>query len=228
MSAPIFIHGWGFNHIIWQGVVDALGISKKGIIDLGFLGSGSTTFQDTEDDNQAPRVYICHSLGVLWRLQQMITPTEGTAKRLPPIKALISVNGFSNFMNFTDAAVLAQMEAGLMKNPEGQLGHFWRSVGAKGWIKDPVFHVERLREGLSWLKNWERGQDLAASTIPLYAIAARKDRIVPEAATKTEWPEHILKAPIIWHETAPHALPLTEPAWLAAHLRQLMAVIEAL
>ncbi len=218
MKPPIvFIHGWGFNSQLWQPVRERLEGRKTGTIDLGFIKGGETSWHDYE----TPAIYVGHSLGVLWLLHEC---QQGKVK--PALKALISIAGFSNFMAFTRPETLAQMEEGLIKNPSGQLNHFWRAAGAKGWLDQPEANIDRLKEGLAWLESWDMSAVSKTIDAPIYSIAAKEDRIVPAEATRNEWQSSPRHFPVIWHETAPHTLPLSHPDWLAKQLKIIIASIK--
>lgn len=213
MTQPlVFIHGWSFNSTMWRPVIEKLeGAFACHTIDHGFLEGGTTDWEDVS----RPAVYVCHSLGLLWLLAEW-----QRAKCPPQPRALIAVAAFSNFMAFTKPDNLMKTRAGIEVNARGQLIHFWRQTGAGLWLKKPLPNTPRLLEGLDWLRDRDMTEAKEQITCPITVIAAKEDNIVPKAATEAEWQTHPHARPIIWHETAPHALPLTEPDWLAEKIRQ--------
>lgn len=205
MSDLVFIHGWGMNSQSWQPLIAELPDYNHHTIDLGFIAGGKTTWQDTS----RPAIYIGHSLGIMWLLKQW-----RESKDTPSPTALISIAGFACFNSFTDPRQIALMQRGLSRNPDAQMAHFRRSAGCIEDAEGADLNTKNLGEGLSWLAEWDERETLETIATPTLALASKLDKIVPEAATRSQWEE----GNTIWHETAPHCLHQTAPSWCAAEI----------
>lgn len=211
MTLPlVFIHGWSFNSTFWHPLIDELPGLNCHTIDLGFVAGGVSDWPDVNKK----AIYVGHSLGLLWLLAKW--QAKGNA---PDGASLISIAGFSDFMAFTPKAGLEKTREGLAVNPRAQLLHFWGRTGARGWLKNPVTNLQNLMTGLDWLETWNLNNFKEELDCPVHVIAARQDNIVPETATIAEWENQVRNRPIIWHEDAPHAIPLSHPKWLADAIR---------
>lgn len=228
----IFIHGWAMNHTIWHPAIKALTTGGADYccktIDLGFLKSKSTLSNveniscltaASELQSDKPTIIIAHSLGVMWALRHL-TP-------LIKVNGFISIAGFSNFTNFTAPDVLAKMQQGLLQNPASQLALFWRRAGCRQLANEfdlsADMNEEALLNGLSNLANWDESQAAAKLNCPALILASKADKIVPEPASLTEWPDQTIH----WHETAPHTIQLAEPEWTAHEIVSFISKINA-
>ncbi|MDY0883703.1 alpha/beta fold hydrolase [Dongia soli] len=201
----LLVHGWGYDATIWDEVADRLAGLPIRRIDLGFFGQVQT---------ELPRetcIGVGHSLGFLWLLRQA----------LPICKALVAVNAFSRFTETADfqpgvaPRLLTRMRQQFERQPAAVLDDFWQRCGAAGPTQPA--ETSRLSAGLSWLQDWDERDRLAAFDGPLSVIASQADAIVSPAMTMRAFAGEDL----LWHESAGHALPRQDPAWLAAQLRQI-------
>lgn len=200
----VFIHGWGMDGGVFDDLSRALNAEPMKTIDLGFIKGGETSSHDTS----SPAIYITHSLGTLWLLR------EWRLKGMPSSGALISLNGFSCFTEFTDPRQLKLMQRGLAKNPAAQMADFWRRAGDGFEREAGDLNPQRLSEGLSWLSEWDETETLKSLTCPVLALGSTEDSIVPIADFKATWQSHSFTI----HETASHMLPLEEPDWCAENI----------
>lgn len=210
----VFVHGWGFNSHFWQPLISELAEHDCKTIDLGFIKGGETSWSNTNH----PAIYVGHSLGVLWLLEQWKNSQE-----TPAPHALISIAGFTNFSKFTNNKTLKLMHQGLAKNPAIQLNHFWRTAGEKTKCTPRAINQQQLDKGLSWLQNWNGTAKAAELTCPKLILATKADKIVPAPATQQQWPGQ----EIIWHQTASHIMPATDPTWTAKQIIQFLSRLEA-
>lgn len=219
----IFIHGWAMNHTIWYPTIKAIKTYKPEVtcetIDLGFIKSGAE-INDVKNHSQTnaieglgnngPTIIIAHSLGVMWALRYL--------GNIPQLKGLVSIAGFSNFTAFTSPDTLVKMQQGISQNPASQLALFWRRAGCRDIAKDSDLSTDlnkqNLLEGLDHLVSWDESQAAAKLNCPKLFLASKADKIVPEAATISEWPGQT----ILWHNTAPHTIQLAEPEWTAQNI----------
>lgn len=209
----VFIHGWSFNSAMWGPLISKLNGYECHTIDLGFIAGGKTTWPDVTE----PAIYIGHSLGVLWLLNEWKKRDVS-----PKPEALISISGFTNFTKFTDPRVLAFMQRSLKKKPETQLNQFWQQAGVEQSLQDELsrktFDKQQLSQGLTWLATLDGAVQFKNLSCPKLILASKADQIVPEEGSAGQWPEET----IIWHETAPHMLPLADPDWLAVKIEGFM------
>ncbi|GJM01732.1 MAG: hypothetical protein DHS20C08_02330 [Rhodomicrobium sp.] len=195
----VFIHGWGMDGQIFNRLSRSLKAEAPKTIELGFIKGGKTNWNYPA----RPAIYITHSLGTLWLLR------EWRLRGVPSLGALISLNGFSCFTEFTDPRQLKLMQRGLAKNPAAQMSDFWRRAGG-GFHRDAGgLNAERLSEGLTWLAEWDETKTLASLKCPVLALGSAMDAIVPVENFKATWQDHNTAI----HETASHMLPLEAPEW---------------
>lgn len=195
----VFVHGWGFDHTLWDGVAAALPEFDKTVVELGFLGDRPTDMTPQADD-----VLIGHSLGLLW----------GMAQR-PDWRAVIAVNGFARFTGEAETgacvppAALRAMRLGVARDAAAALVKFHRSLGHSS--APTGFDTQRLTDGLALLETVCFSKLIG---VPVRVLAARRDPLVPLAAS-----EHLAAAAetsVHWHDAGGHLLPLTAAAWCAA------------
>ncbi len=124
---------------------------------------------------------------------------------------LVSINGFDRFEG--QAASLRAMRARLRRDASGQVADFRRSAGHDD--PEPAhFDVDRLREGLGWLVDWDCREARAALDCPMLALAARDDRIAPPELTRASWGDGV-----VWSDEGGHVLPSSRPDWCAEQIR---------
>lgn len=208
----VFIHGWGMDGCVFDGLSRALNVASGKTIDLGFIKGGETSSHDTS----SPAIYITHSLGTLWLLR------EWRLKGSPSSSALISLNGFSCFTEFTDPRQLKLMQRGLAKKPAAQMADFWRRAGGGCEREAAHLNPERLSEGLTWLAEWDETETRESLKCPVLALGSAQDAIVPEESFRATWQGR----PTIIHETASHMLPLEEPDWCADQINKFLKASE--
>lgn len=105
MSAQIvFVHGWGMGPDFWDELAAQLPEFQTRRIDLGFTGPEDERLHSASLE---PAIYVAHSLGTLWALQNHSTSMKG----------LVAINGFACFQNFVEDRVLRAMRARLKKSP---------------------------------------------------------------------------------------------------------------
>ncbi len=208
MSIPlVFVHGWGLNSTMWDPMISALATHDCHTIDLGFIAGGKTNWQEWSE----PAIYIGHSLGSLWVLKFL-------QEKPLNLTGFVAIAGFSDFTQCADQKTLQLMQRGIEKKPVAQLSHFWRQAGVPGKPEADKLNQSRLLEGLNWLAKWQLSSNGPNLTCSKCILASKKDKIVPSQVTETQWqPDQI-----IWHETAPHTLPMIEPHWCAKNLQEFL------
>lgn len=196
-SQFVFVHGWGMAPDFWDDLIDHFPNIEAHRIDLGFIGSQ----RDFLDDISSSSVYVTHSLGTMWALKN----------RHADMKALIAINGFSCFKNFTDERALRAMKLRLTKEPESQMKDFW---GMCDLPYSSDLNVEGLQEGLEWLSSWDMGSELKALRYPILSLVGGGDPILPIERMKKEWSGFNMHI----QNSGGHALPLTDTQWCADHI----------
>ena len=143
----VFVHGWGFDASVWSALVSKLQNIRAHTIDLGFFQKSDDTAPALPDN----AIYIGHSLGVMWLLGNMPQSLRG----------FISINGFDCFKDHVPPATVLAMQKQLKRNPETLMHDFWANCAAPPPRIAPYdFNMERLHEGLEWLKSWDESAAL--------------------------------------------------------------------
>lgn len=213
----LLVHGWGFDATVWDALAAALPEAECRRVDLGYFGALCPPPPPLPDDD-GPVIAVGHSLGVLWLLQTRPCPWAG----------LVAINGFPRFTEAPDYApavpgrMLERMIARFPKAPAAVLAEFRRRCGADA-APPADLDAARLLDGLIALRDWDARAALAG---PRLVLSGRDDPILPPGMA-----EHAFGTgpAVIHHEhpTGGHRLPLTEPAWCAAHLRAFSAGLTA-
>ncbi|MBY0429865.1 MAG: alpha/beta hydrolase [Rhodospirillales bacterium] len=200
----VYVQGWGFDPSFWDPLRAHLPEIESIAVDLGFRGP------PTLPAPPAGRILVGvgHSLGMLWLLK----------RRLYDWQAAISINGFPRFARGEDfphgvaPRLLERMIARLSDSPHAVYGDFMRRIG----IAEPDLaglNVEKLAEGLRWLADWDLRPVPEAL---VQALAGRADPLLPPELSQSAFAGKILA----FHESGGHLLPLTDPAWCAARIRE--------
>ena len=213
----IFVPGWGLETRLWAFVEAVLmripGLNMRCM--AVELGSALSLPRVT-----AFRLGVGHSAGFLWLLQQRPFSLDG----------LVAVNGFTRFVAGTDfpegveAELLQRMLFHVQQDPAAVVTAFLRRCGAF-YLKSvniPLLilkKVQKLREGLIWLQEWDGRPALIAESAPLLVLAGGADRIVTPAMTKACFCQQSDRN-VFWQSTGGHLLPLSHPEWLAMHIWQ--------
>lgn len=199
----VFVHGWGAAPDFWKGLIKCLPGIKASKIDLGFIGGQENIAEQPHDAViHDTAIYVTHSLGTMWALKN----------RHANMKALITINGFPCFKNFTDERVLQVMKKRLKRNPGAQMKEFWQGGGLPFHEN---FNIEKLQTGLEWLTSWDANQELKGLKCPVLSLAGQSDPILPISIMQQEWEGHALQI----CDGAGHALPLSHSQWCAERIK---------
>ncbi|SCA54882.1 putative Hydrolase or acyltransferase [Candidatus Terasakiella magnetica] len=205
MTKLIFVHGWGFDASFWDGLRAELPDFDTACVDLGF-------FNQPEEMLDPDAVYITHSMGMAWVLE--------TVKSC---KGLIAINGFSkfcadeNWANGVAPRMLSRMIRQFEKTPEKVWTDFMVNCGHAEPILRDTANEQLLLEGLQYLESCDVREKLEGFDAPFLAIAAQKDRIVPENLTRASFGEDV-----IWYKEGNHLLPMFETKSLAEHIQRFL------
>ncbi|MDR3527124.1 MAG: alpha/beta hydrolase [Rhizomicrobium sp.] len=201
----VFVHGWGFDATLWDGIAGALTDYSQCRVEVGFLGGAATTTELSPDD-----VLIGHSLGLLWGLAQ------GNWRQV------IAINSFARFSGAPEAgacvppASLRAMRLSLARNAGKTLANFYRAIDHTA-LADR-YDAKRLADGLALLESQHITEPPPQ---PWLILAARHDPLVP--VTASEHLAAITDSAVTWSETGGHLLPLTRPLWCADVIRAFLA-----
>ena len=207
----VLVHGWGFDAASWDAVVEELPDFECETIDLGFFGAPV----QARANGAEPVVAIGHSLGFMWLLHEKPFAWRG----------LVSIAGMPRFTKTAgyDCAVGGRVLDAMIRRfadaPDGVLSDFIRRAGSNGAMNGKRPDCLRLGEALQWLKDWDARDALSSEPSPMLALFAEDDEIVPKAMSEdifarraNTWPRSRLDGG--------HALPVTEPRWCAAQIRE--------
>lgn len=211
----VFFHGWGLSPAFWQPLATRLAQYPQVFADAGYFGP-------TQSPALPPGhrwVGIGHSLGFARALQA--PPAGGWA-------ALVSVAGFSRFCPPAGAAptgsaltnhasslalaaqprrVVERMLRAHAHDPHAVLADFLHRCGLADLLPPPQtpVHVDRLAADLALLLDVDVSAALAALNVPLLALAARDDPIVPAALTEATFAPRA-HTQLVWQAQGGHAL----------------------
>ncbi len=193
MSRPtlLLLHGWAFGPGFWRPLTALLPGYPVRALDMGFFGPEDMDFTRPGD---APVVAVGHSLGLL----------ELLAMRPAPFDALVSLGGFARFA--VAPGPVRAMRRGLSRDAAAVLAGFHKACALPGHLApDPAAaRPDRLAWGLDELLSRDVTPALAALDMPLLAVAASDDAVVPPELTRLDFGE---RAVMLDH--GGHAFPAT-------------------
>jgi len=194
----LFLHGWGLDSTLWDGVRAALPEHEAVAWDRGYFGPPSTELVDE------PVLAVGHSLGAM------------LLAGMPGIVGLVAVNGFDRFVG-EDAVpprVVERMRRRFAEAPEDVLADFRNRIGAPP--APPHIEVETLADDLTVLAQTDAHPTGGRRTLVLHGGA---DPLLPEPMREAVFagtPRETLA-------DAGHLLPLTHPQWVADRIRAFAA-----
>lgn len=207
----VFVHGWGFDAASWDAVREELPDFECETIDLGFFGAPPRA----RANGAEPVVAVGHSLGFMWLLHEKPFAWRG----------LVSVAGMPRFTKTAgyDRAVGGRVLDAMIRrfadSPDAVLSDFIRRARGNGAMNGKRLDRCRLGEALQWLKDWDARDALSSEPSPMLALFAEDDEIVPKAMSEdifaTRSNTRLRSRP-----DGGHALPITEPRWCAAQIRE--------
>jgi len=202
MTNLVFVHGWGFDASFWDGVRWELNDIESQCVDIGY-------FSFERLNLPAEAVYVTHSMGLAWCLQQETT-----------IKGLVVCNGFTKFcasddwQNGVAERMLSRMIRQFERAPEKVWVEFMKNCGTSSPEYPAMGDVDLMKRGLMALQSWDVRDDYKACDCPKLVLASQKDEIVPENLTTASFTEDV-----IWYKEGNHLLPLFETQSVAQHIR---------
>ncbi len=207
MTTLVFLHGWGCDARLWDGVRARLD-GPSLCVDAGFYAAP----QPLPDSLPEDAVLVGHSLG----FARGVLLSRRWA-------GIVSVNGFPRFTRCDDfptgvaPRLLQRMIDRFGDDPQGVTTDFLRRCG----LPEPDVRDLRpapLLQGLQALLDIDVRGHLADFSGPVTVLAGTADVIVPPPMTEAGFAPH----PIAWRDGGDHLLPLSAPDWLADHLKALL------
>ncbi|MDV7338721.1 alpha/beta hydrolase [Terasakiella sp. A23] len=205
MAKLVFVHGWGFDPSFWDEIIPAFCDHDVQCIDLGFYGNEKTDLPDEA-------VYITHSMGLAWVLQNA-----------NQINGLIAINGFTKFCQADDwpAGVPERMLTRMIRQFDKAPDAVWAQFMTNSGVNDPVWSdtadIQGMKEGLACLLNWDVRDLYTSLQCPKMILSSRNDQIVPEKLSLAAFPEDI-----IWYKEANHVLVLNQAGETIRHIQRFL------
>jgi pimeloyl-[acyl-carrier protein] methyl ester esterase len=208
MFELVFIHGWGFDASVWDGLAEQLKEFPQQRVDMGFFGSPRQI-----QGNKYRKILIGHSLGFMHGLRQ----------RQDWI-GWVSINSFCRFTpDCVPVAALRDMQRKLATNVEETLDSFYGFIrGGANEVPALTPDINKLREGLDELRDGNLSETLKTIQAKGLVLASLNDLLVPKTATEALLDASGGQARIGWHDTAGHLLPLRDAAWCAEKIRKFL------
>jgi pimeloyl-[acyl-carrier protein] methyl ester esterase len=190
----LFLHGWGLDASLWDGVRAALPEYETVAWDRGYFGPPMM------ERMARPFIAIGHSLGALMLADN------------PDAIGLIAVNGFDRFTGEGAVAprVVDRMRKRFVRAPAEVLADFRARIGAPA-APDGI-DSERLGADLDLLAEADARDAARPLTLVLHGGA---DPLLPAAMREAVF----AGAPRETAADGGHLLPLTHPTWVADHIR---------
>ena len=201
----VFVHGWGFAPKFWQGLAAQLSDFSSAFVDLGFVS-------DLYPINDPDAVYITHSMGLAWVVEQV-----------PSCQAIVAINGFTKFCCGEDwpdgvaPRMLERMIRQFDRKPETVWTEFMKNCGAINPVYPATAQADALSKGLRYLRDCDIRSKFKNFPADKLVIAGGQDRIVPEKLTRASFGEDV-----IWYKEGNHLLPLFEEKKLATDIRRFL------
>ncbi|MBA2933121.1 alpha/beta fold hydrolase [Sphingomonas sp. CGMCC 1.13654] len=192
----LFLHGWGLDASLWDGVRAALPEFETVVWDRGYFA------HPIADPVEGPVLAIGHSLGAML--------LAGRFDRL------VAVNGFDRFAG-NDAVpprVVERMRTRFAENPVAVLADFRARIGAPPAAND--LEPEALAADLAILAEGYARDARPPHTLVLHGGA---DPLLPASMREIVF----AGAPRETLAEGGHLLPLTRPDWVADHIRAFAA-----
>jgi pimeloyl-[acyl-carrier protein] methyl ester esterase len=195
----VFLHGWGFDRSLWDGVRAELAPLESIVWDRGYFGSVR------QESVEGPFIAVGHSLGSLL-----------LAGDRPPLCAkLVAINGFDRFTGEgrIQPRVLERMISRLAVSPRVVLDEFRGRVGGEEHVGQ--IDAGRLRADLERL--WTL--DARGSLLPNLVLDGGKDELLPPSMREMSF-TGAKRASLA---EGGHLLPVSHPCWCADRIREVLA-----
>ena len=195
----LFLHGWGFDATVWDGVRAALAQIDTIVWDRGYFGTPA------QEKIGGPFLAIGHSLGSLLLASN---PPPGCA-------GLVAINGFDRFVGegCVEARIVDRMQSRFTTAPQAVLDAFRRRVGCEDRYSGA--DLGRLAADLDQL----RMLDARGRISPKLVLHGGKDEILSSVMRERVFAD----ARRVTLADGGHLLPRSHPSWCADRIRELIA-----
>lgn len=203
-----FLHGWGLDARMWDRLAALLPEFKTAQVDRDYFDRAPTPSPTSE----RAELLVTHSFGTLLALRD---PPPGC-------RGLVAINGFDRFTAGDDAPGIApriveRMLARFAEDPAAVVADFRKRCGDEEPFGDLA--LDRLRDDLAALRDWDCRAQAAELALPILSLQGGADPILPSAMRDAVFAGAALVERVTQPEGG-HLLPLTDPAFCAAHIRR--------
>lgn len=204
----LFLHGWGFDAHLWDGLRPLLGQWPQGADDRGYFCA------QQRPAPAGPLVAVTHSFGTMRLLAQ---PPAG-------LVGLVAINGFSHFCAGAagpgvNPRVVAQMRKAMVADPARVLSAFRAACGVKDAF--PSIDASLLAGDLAAMQDDAR----TVPEIPVLSLEGARDHLLEPGSRDAQFAGAALERFVAMD--GGHMLPLTHPAWCAAHIARFVERLAA-
>lgn len=199
-----FLHGWGLDARLWDGVAPRLPGYEIEVVDRGYFGA------PRDFGGDGPVILIAHSFGTLLALGDLSTGCLG----------LVAVNGFDRFTGEGDVPgvnrrVIDRMLTRFAEDPAAVLADFRKRCGDETPVGTP--DLARLRRDLEALREGDRRAEAARFAGPILSLQGAADPILPPSMRDAVF-AGAAQVERLTHAHAGHLLPASDPAWCATRI----------
>lgn len=230
----VFFHGWGLSPAFWQPLATRLAQYPQVFADAGYFGTPPSPTLTPHLPPGHRWVGIGHSLGFARALQAppddgwaALVSVAGFARFCPPAENPIAASPPNAIAATTTATptqvaaasgmapcpvaqprrVVERMLRAHARDPHAVLADFLHRCGLADLLPSPnaQLNVERLAADLALLLDMDVSAPLATLDVPVLALAARDDPIVPAALTEATFAPRA-HTQLVWQAQGGHAL----------------------
>lgn len=195
----LFVHGWGFDSSIWEGLVPRF--PGCVLAERGYFGAPA------EPVPEGAFLAVTHSFGTM---RFLVAPPPGCL-------GIVAINGFDRFAATDDfpgvpPRAVDRMIARFADAPEEVLADFRKRCGCHAPFA--AVDSDRLLEDLIALRDGDCRPQAARCGLPILSLQGASDPILPPAMREAVFASSA-RCERRMHETGGHLLPLQDPATCA-------------
>lgn len=203
-----FVHGWGFDASLWDGIRAELGAQNISTTNLGYFQDANALTNDG-----GPMIAIGHSLGCLKLLNDLPANCVG----------LVAINGFDRFagdagdQTAVPRRVVERMLARFREEPELVLADFRKRCGSDAPLPGAI-RAAALLADLELLRDADERPVAAGLNCPVLVLQGDEDAILPPAMRDAVFAgsAQVERIDLPGHG---HLLPMTAASWCAGQIR---------
>lgn len=203
----VFVHGWGYSPSFWKPLKSRMLDCYITTVDLGFfthdpLKTAIPSLKLQKNVDTSDYVAVGHSLGLFYLLEYF----PNSFRRYVAINSFACFTQQTDFSNGVADRILEQMQKRLANKPKKVLSDFYQQCGEENPVIPDDWNLERLQQGLEWLKTGNFLDKIQAMKSKLTVIASNNDPIVNIEMTK----DSFKNIDIHWFNDSTHLLPHTQ------------------